>query len=56
MRQRLPRICTDTPSRTLADAVRALIAQQLENWPELKKARALLEQAVFRNLNSMTLQ
>jgi hypothetical protein len=41
---------TDTPSRSLTDAVRALIAQQLENWPELQQARALLEQAVFRNL------
>jgi hypothetical protein len=39
-----------TPSRTLADAVRALIAQQTGHWPALKKARALLKQAVFRNL------
>ena len=41
---------TDTPSRSLTDAVRALIAQQISSWPELKKARALLKQAVFRNL------
>ena len=41
---------TDTPSRSLTDAVRALIAQQLENWPELKQAHALLKQALFRTL------
>ena len=40
----------DNPSRSLTAAVRALIAQQIENWPELKKARALLKQAIFRNL------
>ena len=29
---------TDTRSRSLIDDVRALIAQQLENWPQLNKA------------------
>jgi len=41
---------TDKPSRSLTVAVRALIAQQLENWLELKQAHALLEQALFRTL------
>ena len=41
---------SDTAPRSLSDTVRALIAQQIENWPELKQAHAHLEQALFRNL------
>jgi len=41
---------SDTRSRTLADAVRALIAQQLENWLELKKSHADLKQSLYRTL------
>jgi len=41
---------TDKPSRSLTGAVRALIAQQLENWPELNKAHEFLKQALFRTL------
>jgi hypothetical protein len=41
---------TDTLPRSLNDSVRALIAQQLESWPELKKAHVLLKQALFRTL------
>jgi len=40
----------DTLSRSLTAAVRALIAQQLENWPELNKAHESLKQALFRTL------
>jgi hypothetical protein len=40
----------DTLPRTLPDAVRALIAQQLEYWPALKKAHADLKQSLYRTL------
>jgi hypothetical protein len=39
---------TDTPPRSISDTVRALISQQLENWPELKQAHADLKQSLYR--------
>jgi hypothetical protein len=51
---------TDILSRSLTSSVRALIAQQLEHWPALKKAHAELQQSLYRTVQlqdlSVTLQ
>jgi hypothetical protein len=50
----------ENSSCSLIDAVHALIAQQLENWPELQKAHEDLQQSLYRTVQlrdlSVTLQ